>query len=59
MWGFGGQEEVVEKEGNATTTKSKDIRLGAKHIGAVVDEWYVRVDEMKFTRKKSSLCTIM
>ena len=53
VWGLGGDEGETAKDASA---KSKDIRLGAKHIGAVVDEWYVRVDQMK---ARSRSCAIM
>ena len=36
VWGLGGDEGETAKNG---TTPSNDIRLGAKHVGAVVDEW--------------------
>ena len=35
VWGLGGDEGEVAN----VATASKDIRLGAKHVGAVVDEW--------------------
>ena len=56
VWGLGGDEGEAAK--SASVDKSKDIRLGAKHIGAVVDEWYVRVDQMK-KEASSRSCTIM
>ena len=34
VWGLGGEEEAAK----TTAVKSADIRLGAKHIGACVDE---------------------